>query len=63
MAQGPTTSLRVLFVEDSPDDVELITLELARHGFKVDPRMAETRNEFLTAVKEAAWDVVLAIIR
>ena len=31
MAQGPPTFLRVLFVEDSPDDVELIRHELARH--------------------------------
>jgi two-component system cell cycle sensor histidine kinase/response regulator CckA len=60
MAQGPSTSLRVLFVEDSPDDVELITLELARHGFTVKPRVAETRGDFLTAVKEADWDVVLS---
>jgi two-component system cell cycle sensor histidine kinase/response regulator CckA len=60
MAPGPTTSLRVLFVEDSPDDVELITLELARHGFKVQPRVAETRTEFLAAVKEGDWDVVLS---
>jgi two-component system cell cycle sensor histidine kinase/response regulator CckA len=60
MAPASPTNLRVLFVEDSPDDVELITLELGRHGFKVEPRVAETRNEFLTAVKEADWDVVLS---
>ncbi len=52
--------LRVLFVEDSSDDVELIRLELARHGFQVEPRVAETRAEFLAAIKEGPWDVVLS---
>ena len=56
----PPSSLRVLFVEDSPDDVELIRLELARHGFDVQPRVAETRTEFVTAMKEGTWDVVLS---
>jgi len=60
MAQGPPTCLRVLFVEDSADDVELIRLELARHGFQVQPRVAETRAAFLTAIKEGTWDVVLS---
>src|SRR5689334_2142723 len=60
MAQGPPTSLRVLFVEDSPDDVELIRRELARHGFQVHPRVAETRGEFLSAIREGTWDVVLS---
>ncbi len=57
---SPPTRLRVLFVEDSPDDVELIRLELARHGFDVAPRVAETRGEFLAAIKDGTWDVVLS---
>src|SRR5690349_19780690 len=60
MAQGPPASLRVLFVEDSPDDVELIRRELARHGFQVEPRVAETRSEFQTAINEGTWDIVLS---
>jgi two-component system cell cycle sensor histidine kinase/response regulator CckA len=60
MAQGPPTSLRVLFVEDSADDVELIRLELARQGFHVQPRIVETRPEFLKAVQEGTWDIVLS---
>ena len=54
MAQGPPSSLRVLFVEDSADDVELIRLELARHGFEVKPRIAETRAEFLDGHRKRA---------
>jgi two-component system cell cycle sensor histidine kinase/response regulator CckA len=60
MAQGPPANVRVLFVEDSSDDVELIRLELARHGFEVQPRVAESRADFLTAIKEGTWDVVLS---
>ena len=60
MAQGPLTSLRVLFVEDSPDDVELIRRELARFGFEIEPRVAETRPEFIKAIGEGTWDVVLS---
>jgi signal transduction histidine kinase len=60
MTQGPPNSLRVLFVEDSADDVELIRLELARHGFDVTPRVAETRTAFMTAIEEGTWDIVLS---
>ena len=56
----PPTSLRVLFVEDSPDDVELIRLELGRHGFQIQPRVVETRAEFKAAMSEGTWDVVLS---
>ena len=60
MAQAPPTNLRVLFVEDSPDDVELIRHELAHHGFQVEQRIAETRSQFLEAMKDGPWDVVLS---
>ncbi|HWI16627.1 MAG TPA: response regulator, partial [Vicinamibacterales bacterium] len=60
MAQAPTTLLRALFVEDSPDDVELIRLELARHGFNVQARVAESRAAFQAALDEGTWDIVLS---
>jgi len=60
MAQGPPTSLRVLFVEDSADDVELICRELVRFGFQVEPHVAETRTEFLAAIKAGPPDIVLS---
>src|SRR4026209_31637 len=60
MAQGPPTSLRVLFVEDSADDVELICRELVRFGFQVERHVAETRTEFLAAIKAGPPDIVLS---
>ena len=50
----------MLFVEDSTEDVELIRLELERHGFDVEAGIASTRTQFLTALKESTWDVVLS---
>jgi len=61
MAQAPpVVNLRVLLVEDSPDDVELIRLELARHGFQIKEGVVENRSDFLNAIREGAWDVVLS---
>jgi two-component system cell cycle sensor histidine kinase/response regulator CckA len=60
MAQSPLVALRVLFVEDSADDVELIRRELLRHGFQVRERIAETSAEFRDAIKDDTWDVVLS---
>jgi two-component system cell cycle sensor histidine kinase/response regulator CckA len=60
MAQGPPTVLRVLFVEDSPDDVELIARELIRHGFNCQSKSVESRADFLAAIRGAEWDVILS---
>jgi DNA-binding NtrC family response regulator len=55
----PQTSLRVLFVADSSDDLELIRQGLCQHGFQVQSRVIGTRAEFLEALQEGPWDVVL----
>jgi signal transduction histidine kinase len=47
-------------VEDSADDVALIRRELSRHGFEIQERIAETRTDFLGAMKDGPWDVVLS---
>ena len=44
-------SLRVFCVSDSAVEVELIRLELARPGFDVKIGIAETRAQFLAAIK------------
>jgi signal transduction histidine kinase len=56
----PPLALRVLFVEDSPDDVALIARELARHGFDVQSEAVETRNDFIRALDTGKWDVILS---
>ena len=56
----PPLALRVLFVEDSPDDVALITSELSRHGFDVRSKAVQTRADFLAALEHEEWDVILS---
>ena len=60
MAQVPPAALRVLFVEDSSDDVELISRELGRHGFTTESRAVESRDDFLEALASGNFDVILS---
>ena len=60
MAQRPPNALRVLFVEDSPDDAELIARELRRFGFQCESKAVENRADFVSALKSGQWDVILS---
>jgi diguanylate cyclase (GGDEF)-like protein/PAS domain S-box-containing protein len=55
-----TGGLRVLLVEDSPDDAELIELELCRNGFQPEIVRVETADEMSAALVRPGWDVVLS---
>ena len=58
-----TTPLRVLLVEHSQHDIELILFELRDSGFRVEPTLVETRDDFLRALTNNQFDVVLADYR
>jgi signal transduction histidine kinase len=51
--------LRVLLVEDSPDDADLVLEELRKQGYE--PQFARVDNavQMKSALEEQAWDVVL----
>src|SRR5690242_13709840 len=53
------TPLRVLMIEDNPDDAALVLLELRSAGFAVDANRVETEAEYLTALGPD-YDVVLS---
>ena len=53
-------SLRVLLVEDSTDDAELIEIELIRGGISPVIRRVETAGAMAAALAEGGWDVVLS---
>lgn len=55
-----STSLRVLQVEDSPEDAELIKEALTAGGYSVIARRIETEAELLFATSEAEWDLVIS---
>lgn len=53
--------LQVLLVEDSPDDAELLEMELLRGGFDPEIRRVETGDEMRAALASSiVWDVVLS---
>ncbi len=51
--------LRVLIVEDNPDDADLMLLNLRQEGFSVDWRRVENETEFLNAL-ETPCDLILS---
>jgi two-component system, cell cycle sensor histidine kinase and response regulator CckA len=54
------TSLRVLIVEDSEDDMLLVLRELRRGGYAVDSIRVETAATMKTALDGQEWDIVIA---
>ena len=56
----PRTPLRVLLVEDSPDDAELILHVLERGGYRVTWERVDTRQDLAAALERSRWDIVLS---
>jgi hypothetical protein len=52
--------LRVLIVEDSDDDAEMLRLELRRLGFEVIDRQVQTANGMREALLAEPWDIVIS---
>lgn len=52
--------LRVLMLEDTPDDAELAERELRKAGIYAETKRVETRETFLRAIEEFQPDIVLS---
>ncbi len=52
--------LRILLVEDSPDDAELILRELADGGLSFDCMRVESADEMIAALSASDFDIVLS---
>jgi two-component system, cell cycle sensor histidine kinase and response regulator CckA len=53
-------SLRVLIVEDSPDDAEMLCHELGRAGFEVTHRQVQTADAMRDELMHEPWDIVVS---
>ena len=51
--------LRVLIVEDAPDDAQLIVIQLEQGGFDVHYRRVDDAQGLTEALEGASWDVVV----
>lgn len=56
----PQNVLRLLQVEDSPDDAELLLAELRRGEFTPIAKRIETQEEMRAALRSETWDLIIA---
>ncbi len=52
--------VRVLFVEDSPDDVELARMELEDAGMELDWAVVASADDLRTQLQSRSWDIVIS---
>lgn len=55
-----TKALRILFVEDSENDVQLAVAELKRHGYEPAFARVATATELSAALQHQSWDVIIS---
>jgi signal transduction histidine kinase len=55
-----TTTLRVLFVEDSEDDAALLVRHLSHGGYEVVHERVENAGDMRRALETGSWDVVIS---
>src|SRR5436190_9324416 len=53
------TFLRVLFVEDSENDIQLTLNELRRNRYDVEHERVETQSAMQAALSHKVWDIIL----
>ena len=54
------TTIRILILEDSPADAELMLVELRRAGFEPDWHRVDTESDYIARLDESPVDVILA---
>ena len=54
------STLNILLVEDSEDDLALILLELRKNGLKLNHLCVDTAESMVEALESQSWDLVLS---
>lgn len=52
--------LKILFLEDAPEDAELVERALRKEGLDFELFLADTKDEFTRAIRENSFDVILS---
>jgi diguanylate cyclase (GGDEF)-like protein len=55
-----TATLRLLLIDDSPDDAALVVAELTRGGYDVDFDRVDTPDALVAALTRQSWDIAVA---
>jgi signal transduction histidine kinase/FixJ family two-component response regulator len=55
-----STRLRVLIVDDSRNDAELVALELRRHGYEPSYERVDTSDDMVAALAQRNWQLVIS---
>jgi len=54
------STLRVLIIDDSLDDADLLRRELTRNGYELESECVDTRTDLESALRDREWDIVLS---
>jgi signal transduction histidine kinase len=52
--------LRLLIIDDSPDDADLLRREITRNGYQLESERVDTGSELETALRNRQWDIILS---
>lgn len=52
--------LKILYLEDNPDDAELVERMLRKENGKLELHRVDSREEFIAAIRSTAFDVILS---
>lgn len=60
MNEAIKKSLRLLLIEDSEEDAELLLREMSRAGYQVEAKRVESADDMIQALDAQSWDLVIS---